>query len=617
MGMMMEDEMMEMVDDDQIENVGIMSGFMDDIEELMAEISEEEMNGMEEGDEADMAQMMNRTPDSPEILMNNLRGDMRSIDARREELADLVGMREAEETPEGVLALLQPVLAQQDAVAAMPMPMPMPAPPMPAPPMPPMPAQPSGIETISVDETVVPAMYKGGSVQNFNRGSGQMGVTPAQRFTPSDVRYYQTGTPEEGVVSSGRFSPAAVASADQYIKTLLESQPSATALDLPTLMGQEAKLYESLGLGTPKEDVQSQILFDIAQAALQYGSNVGPDGKPMGGSQAAKLGQIGGPLAGRVGARAGEMSKEANALKMLALQSAQGKIATAQAADTALAERQGKLAVDIATATPPKLSAYEEKIQDLIGTMGITRPEAVEMVNTRTFVEPNSGNVISYNEITGEAEVIDVDFPEPPPDPTTAPDVDPQDLSFDVGTGTGLFAGIRNFYSSTVGQLPFLPSALKTEEAAQRLRFLERDAISSLATTTRPSVVEQARILATIPQALDFSQNPEVAQESLANFVDLMGQVYVDDVKYSNDISNPKGERDKSEARARAVQRTINSLLKKDASDLYFDTINNVIRVDAGEFGEMTREQLKLVDVASLEDDELDAFLTTLQGLSE
>lgn len=65
MGMMMEDEMMEMVDDDQIENVGIMSGFMDDIEELMAEISEEEMNGMEEGDEADMARMMNRTPDSP------------------------------------------------------------------------------------------------------------------------------------------------------------------------------------------------------------------------------------------------------------------------------------------------------------------------------------------------------------------------------------------------------------------------------------------------------------------------------------------------------------------------------------------------------------------------
>jgi hypothetical protein len=108
----------QMVDDDQVENVGIMSGFMDELDELLEEISGEEQ---EEGDDADMARMMARTPDSPEILMNNLRGDMRSIDARREELADLVGFREAEETPEGVLALLQPILAQQ-AAPAMPMP---------------------------------------------------------------------------------------------------------------------------------------------------------------------------------------------------------------------------------------------------------------------------------------------------------------------------------------------------------------------------------------------------------------------------------------------------------------------------------------------------------------
>ena len=43
-----------------------------------------------------------------------------------------------------------------------------------------------------------------------------------------------------------------------------------------------------------------------------------------------------------------------------------------------------------------------------------------------------------------------------------------------------------------------------------------------------------------------------------------MGQVYVD-VKYSNDISNPSGAR-QSAARARVVQRTINSLLREDAS---------------------------------------------------
>ena len=234
-------------------------------------------------------------------------------------------------------------------------------------------------------------------------------------------------------------------------------------------------------------------------------------------------------------------------------------------------------------------------------------------MNEQVRIDPVSGNLIIRDPISNEAEVVEVDFPEPPPDPTRPPEVDPKDLSFDVATGTGLFAGLRNLYSSTVGQLPFLPAALETEEAAQRLRFLERDAISSLATTTRPSVVEQARILATIPQALDFSQNPEIAQESLANFVDLMGQVYVDDVKYSNDISNPKTERDKSAARARAVQRTINSLLREDASKLYFDTINNVVAADAGEFGDMTREQLLDINVADLSADALADYIVAVQ----
>jgi len=241
--------------------------------------------------------------------------------------------------------------------------------------------------------------------------------------------------------------------------------------------------------------------------------------------------------------------------------------------------------------------------------MQMTRPEAVEMVNTSTFIEPNSGNTIRYNPITQTAEVIDVAFPEPPAPPTTPPKVSPEDLSFDVATGTGAFAAMRNVYSSTLGQLPFLPAALKTEEAAQRLRLLERDAIKALATSNRPALVEQARILAALPSPLDFLQNPEVAQESLANFVDLMGQNYVDDLKYSGDISNPKKERETSEARARATERTIKSLLRQDFSDLYFDTINNVVKVDAGEFGEMSREELLGVNVAELEGDALSAYI--------
>jgi hypothetical protein len=99
---------MQMVEDDEVENVGIMQGFMDDIEELMEEIAEAEMSG---GEDQDMAKLMDRRPDSPEVLMNNLRGDYRS---------DLVGMSAAVETPDDVLALLQPVLAQQGIEALTP-----------------------------------------------------------------------------------------------------------------------------------------------------------------------------------------------------------------------------------------------------------------------------------------------------------------------------------------------------------------------------------------------------------------------------------------------------------------------------------------------------------------
>jgi hypothetical protein len=77
-------------------NSGIMAGFEDEMEE--------------EG-----TQPMPRSPQNPEILMNNLRGDMRSVDARYLELAQMVGEEAAMETPPEVLAMLQSQLAAQEA----------------------------------------------------------------------------------------------------------------------------------------------------------------------------------------------------------------------------------------------------------------------------------------------------------------------------------------------------------------------------------------------------------------------------------------------------------------------------------------------------------------------
>jgi hypothetical protein len=105
-------------------NSGIMAGFED-------EMSEDEMP---EEPESDMPQMA-RTPQNPEILMNTLRGDMRSTNARVQELAQMVGEEAAMETPPEVLALLQAQLAApQGGIGALPQGQQMAPPPMGMPP---------------------------------------------------------------------------------------------------------------------------------------------------------------------------------------------------------------------------------------------------------------------------------------------------------------------------------------------------------------------------------------------------------------------------------------------------------------------------------------------------
>ena len=82
-----------------VRNSGIMAGFEDD-------------DMLEPPEENTMPQMA-RTPQNPEILMNTLRGDMRSVDARYQELAQMVGDEAAQETPPEVLAMLQMQFGQQ------------------------------------------------------------------------------------------------------------------------------------------------------------------------------------------------------------------------------------------------------------------------------------------------------------------------------------------------------------------------------------------------------------------------------------------------------------------------------------------------------------------------
>ena len=318
------------------EDVGIMAGFKDLMNAPDDDVEEEEDRDSYEEDNRDQ-RIADRRPDSPEIMMNHLRGDMRSLDARRDELADMVGYKAAKETPDSVLAMLQPVLKQQG----------LPPPPMaqgPQPPMPP-PPPPGGIPPMGGPQGGPPPgpppgglppppmppgpggppppmqMAHGGYVQNFKLGSEPAGVTP--------VDYTADEGEEEGAVAGGGsgmggFSPTDVASARTNFFNMLNKRP----IDLPNLatsMANRESVYKTL-LGQDKSASEAQLLFSLGQRDLQFAGNVDDQGRPLRGSFVSRLAGATRTLPAEMSARISEMDKLDKNIKLAALQAAEKEV---------------------------------------------------------------------------------------------------------------------------------------------------------------------------------------------------------------------------------------------------------------------------------------------------
>jgi hypothetical protein len=314
-----------------VENVGIMQGFKDGLT-----------------DEDEMEAAMGRMPDSPEILMNNLRGDMRSVDARVEELADLVGLDVAMGTPPEVLALLQPVLAgpQQPPMppegmpgqppmdmgaGAMPpgpgmMPPPMP-PPMPpegmAPPMPPeMAGGIGGLMPPAAPPQAPIQMRDGGYVQRFSDGSDEEGVRPADSFV---------------------YPPEILEAARRSALDLIR-QPAAPVPELGAEVERLMPFYRQVVGGGDRSMTQAQILFDIAQGGLNLAAGTDAEGRPLRGKQSAvsRFASAFSKVPGQIGARVAELDKEEKQLKLLALQAGEKNVAAIRDLNAKLTESKRK-----------------------------------------------------------------------------------------------------------------------------------------------------------------------------------------------------------------------------------------------------------------------------------
>jgi hypothetical protein len=361
----MKDKMMN-----DIENVGIMQGFLDEAAEKEDELEEEEGS-----EEASAARVLNRRPDSPEILMNNLRGDMRSVDARREELADLVGYDAAVETPESVLAMLQPVLAQQGGIGALPQSGPMaqgPQPPMPpppggemgappagAPPLPPGgPQPPPGGDMAALLASAGPPPGGGMAPGGPPPGAGPMigpdgqpippeGMPPIQMYRGGEVKHFFNGSPDpdeedeetqKNDLMNSPYSAEQVANARRRLMSLVEQQ-ALPEPDLEKLALQREKLYTKL-LGDDRESQKAQLLFSIAQKGLQFAGNVDAQGRPLRGSPVSRFAAVAADLPAEINRFISDADKRRNAIRLAALEGAEKEAGNIREQNVKLIEAQ-------------------------------------------------------------------------------------------------------------------------------------------------------------------------------------------------------------------------------------------------------------------------------------
>jgi hypothetical protein len=238
-----------------------------------------------------------------EEVMNGIRGDTATIEERRSELAGMVGPDDAGQTPESVLALIQPVMqmAQVD----------------------------QGIGSIAPEamgQTPIEGNMAGGIMSTVNQGAGEV---------PAPTNFRQGG-------------------AVQYFAPENTNRVATPAPDprFQEVYGQKQAMLQSIispqdqqqAYADQKNMTQAQILFDIAQGGLALAT---PGDRQM--SFAQRLAEVASPVLGNMGVRAGELEKfkQAQAQEQRALNlQAYGSTETQLASEADRAFKSSESALD-------------------------------------------------------------------------------------------------------------------------------------------------------------------------------------------------------------------------------------------------------------------------------
>jgi hypothetical protein len=237
--------------------------------------------------------------ETPKDLIDAIRGNQMPLEARFQELAQLVGEQDAMRTPESVLALVQPTIMMTEQGA-----------------------MDSGIgELMQGLVGQVDMETAGGQPTPMGQGVGSLMMAGAPAEQPMGVGQPPVANFRQGGVVQ-RFQTGGEASRLQQLYSEM----------LPT--------YQSI-LGDGGEQrrlTQAQILFDIADRAGAFAAGVDPrTGQRVQGSPAAQLAAAASGLGGQIGKRLGSQEEQDRALRLAALQAAQGEYSAERAAARAAA----------------------------------------------------------------------------------------------------------------------------------------------------------------------------------------------------------------------------------------------------------------------------------------
>lgn len=239
-----------------------------------------------------------------ETVMNSMRGDDASIEERYAELADVVGQEDAAQTPESVLALVQPVMMLN--------------------------AVDQGIGGLAQEEMTAPiegAMAEGIMSTVAPPPQEAAPMPPAGMGGPPPVNFKDGGLVRRGD--------------NQPVLMMQEGgDPIAQAGRLGELYQQKMPLYKSI-LGDPteslqkqKELTQSQMLFDIANTALAFAAPMEGERRGMSAAERLAMAARTTQLPQTIGARA---QAQLDAEKAVTAQEQQMKLSALGAAEAGLA----------------------------------------------------------------------------------------------------------------------------------------------------------------------------------------------------------------------------------------------------------------------------------------